>query len=78
MSLLIGILILLFYGVLGVAFPQTFRRWFLKGYNFDAPQKWYRPNTWLRDQPGVLVFRVAGVIAIGMAIFLFYFWLHPQ
>ena len=78
MGLLVGILVLSFYGVLGVAFPQTLRRWFLQGYNFDDPQKWYKPNTWLRPQPGVLVFRVAGYVAMGLAMFLLYFWLQPE
>ena len=69
--LLIGFIIAFAYSVFMVVSRATAREWFLRAHKVDDPTVWYKPNTWLTVEPGVLIFRVSGVILFIVTIVLF-------
>lgn len=69
--LLIGFIIAFAYSVFLVVSPATAREWFLRAHKVDDPTVWYKPNTWLTAEPGVLIFRVSGVVMFIVSIVLF-------
>ncbi len=74
MGLLIGILILIANGVFFIVWPERARGQFLRPYKLDSPTQWYKPNTWLKSKPSLVVFRIVGALAICSGILLIYLW----
>lgn len=60
--LLIGFIFAFGYSVIMVVWPAKTREWFLRGHRVDDPVLWYKPNTWLTVKPGIMVFRLSGLI----------------
>ena len=74
MGLLIGILVVLGYGLFFIVWPEKAREQFLRPYKLDTPIRWYKPNTWLRLRPSLLFFRIVGATAICLGILVLYLW----
>ena len=71
--LLIGFIIAFGYGVFLVVWPTKAREWFLRAHKVDDPSLWYKPNTWLTVKPGVLIFRLFGLILFVLTLVVFVF-----
>ncbi len=78
MGLWFGILVVFGYGLFFIVWPEKAREWFLRAYNLDAPTQWYKPNTWLKSTPSLVVFRILGAVALCLGIIVLYFLRHSQ
>jgi hypothetical protein len=76
MGLMFGILVLFAYGLFFIIWPERGREWYLRPFDLNGPTRWYKPNTWLKFKPGLVVFRVFGAVAICLGILVLYLWRH--
>jgi|GEM_PF-2977988 len=76
--ILIGILIAIAYSVFYIAWPEKARDWFLKGYKVDDQSLWYKPTTWLTVKPGILAFRIVGLVMLMLTFICLYFWIRSN
>ena len=76
--IVISFLIAIAYSLLCIAWPDKVREWFLKGHKVDAPSLWYKPNTWLTVKPGILTFRIFGLVVLILSLLLLYLWISSK
>lgn len=60
------------YGLFSIVWPDKVREMYLSHFEVDEPAKWYKPNTYLTFRPPAVVFRLFGVVLLGIGIFLIF------
>ena len=63
-------MLLAIYGLFCIVWPHKVRGHFLANYGLESPLKWHNPATWLRHKPGLLVFRIVGILILVLAALL--------
>jgi hypothetical protein len=73
---LLAVVVLVGYGVFYLMWPDKARDQCLAHFKIGSPQRWYDPATWLRSKPPLILFRIFGLLILGLAFVLVLFYQH--
>ena len=59
------------FGIYYLFWPGHAQQQFMSRFDLDSPVKWYKPNTFLRFSPPVIVFRILGAVLILFGLLLY-------